>query len=359
MVGSGVALPKTRPQRVPLDTKDLYSRMQAASVFIDKLDSAGAPVSRGSGFFITPSQILTAFENIDGASNLRIVFPSGQTVTSDEVLAWNRWQDWAVLKVGATEAAPLKLAAAKSWNIGDRCYALGAAAGGRTILSGGIVGQSDQPRFGERMTISIVAAPDEIGAPVINQFGKAIGMIGGNVLPGVAFTNSSPSTSAPDSFTESYSAPGLTVPVQIVNIPPANQTANTLAQLFASGVFFPPLTARDRVGFAALALQVDRKNGPAWPRDVRSQFSLGQQTMSVFVNWKPKAKYKGTAEVHFFDLENHEFAHTPPLKVNIHPGQIDSAYWTVALKTFSPGIYRADVDLGAAPAWRQFFRVTP
>jgi len=359
VVGSGIALPKTRPERVPLDTKNLYSQMQAASVFVDKLDADGAPVSRGSGFFITPSQILTAFENIDGASNLRIVFPSGQTAPSNEVLAWNRWQDWAVLKVDSAQAAPLKLAAAKSWNIGDRCYSLGAADGGRTILSGGIVGQSNQSPVGERMTISIVAAPDEIGGPVINQFGEVIGMIGGNVLPGVAFTNSSPSVSAPGSLAPSYSAPGVTIPAEIVKIPPASQTARTLGQLFATGVFFPPLTANDQVGFAALALQIDRRNGPAWPRDVRSQFSLGQQSMSIFVNWKGKAKYKGTANVHFFDLESNEIAHTSPLKVNIHPGHIDSAYWTVALKTFSPGIYRVDVDLGDAPAWRQFFRITP
>jgi len=140
-----------------------------------------------------------------------------------------------------------------------------------------------------------------------------------------------------------------------------NQATKTFADLFASGVFFPPLAERDQVGFAALALQVDRKNGPVWPQGVRSQFSLGQQTMSVFVNWQAngKKKYKGLADVRFFDLDNREIAHTPPLKVNIHPGNIDSAYWTVQLNAFTPGVYRVDVDLGSAPAWREFFRITP
>jgi S1-C subfamily serine protease len=358
IVGNSAALPTNHPERVPLDTKDIYSQMQAASVFIDKLDSAGAPINRGSGFFIAPSQILTAFENIDEASTLRIVFPNGQTATSREVLAWNRWQDWAVLKIDSQGPPPLKLARANSWNIGDHCYALGAAGGGRTILTGGIVGKSNQPRFGERMTISIVGGKDDIGTPVVNQFGEAIGMMGGNVLPGVAFTNSPPNIGTPGLNTATFPAPGLTVPAEAIKVPSANQTAKTLAELLASGVFFPPLTARDRVGFAALALQVERKHGPVWPRDVRAQFSLGEQTMAVFVNWQAKAKYKGIADVHFFDLDGQEIAHTPPLKVNIRPGNIDSAYWTVALKTFSPGIYRVDVDLGGAPAWRQFFRVT-
>lgn len=360
VVGSGAAVPKSAPERVPLDTKDLYSRMQTASVFIEKVDSAGVTIGRGSGFFIGPSRILTAFESIDGASNLRIILPDGQTITSNEVLAWNRWQDWAVLKVGANETNFLKLAAAKSWSVGDHCFALGSSAGGRTILSGRILGQSDQPRFGKRMTISIVAAPDEIGGPVVNEFGDVIGIIGGNVLPGVAFTNGNQDTGMPGLMPVTFSAPGLTVPVDIVDVPSANLAPTTLSALFANGVFFPPLTEHDRIGFAALTSQVERKNGPAWPQGIRTEFSLSQQTMSVFVNWKAKGKekFKGIADAHFFDLDNKEIAHTPPLKVNIHGGNIDSTYWTFKLNVFAPGAYRADIDLDGAPAWRQFFRVT-
>lgn len=359
VAGSNAALPKSQAERVPLDPKDIYNQMEAASVFVDKLDSAGAHINRGSGFFIAPSQLLTAFENIDGASSLQIVFPNGQISVSNEVLAWNRWQDWAVLEVNSTGLAPLKLAPAKSWNVGDRCFSLGTASSGRTILSGGIIGESNQPRFGERMTTSIVAAPTEIGSPVVNQFGEVIGIVGGDILPGVSFTATSQGTGAPGIISPPSSAPGLTIPVEIFKLPSSNQSAKTLEDLLAIGVFFPPLTARDRVGFAALALQVERKNGPVWPRGVRSQFSLGDKNMALFVNWQSKAKYKGVASAHFFDLDNKEVGHTPPLKVNIHPGNIDSAYWTIPLETFAPGIYRVDVDLGGASAWRQFFRVYP
>jgi hypothetical protein len=286
--------------------------------------------------------------------------PDGQTIISNEVLAWNRWQDWAILKAGDNATHFLKLAAAKSWSVGDHCFALGSSAGGRTILSARILGQSDQPRFGKRMTISIVAAPDEIGGPVVNEFGDVIGIIGGNVLPGVAFTNGNQDTGMPGLMPVSFSAPGLTVPADIVDVPSENLASTTLAALFANGVFFPPLTERNRVGFAALTSQVERKSGPAWPQGARTEFSLSQQTMSVFVNWKAKGKekFKGIADAHFFDLDNKEIAHTPPLKVNIRAGNIDSTYWTFKLNVFTPGAYRADIDLDGAPAWRQFFRVT-
>lgn len=360
IVGANAAVPKSQPERVPLDPKDIYSQMQAASVFIDKLNASGAEIGRGSGFFIAPSQLLTAFEDIDGASALQIIFPDGRIAASNELLAWNRWQDWAVLSVPSPSPAPLKLAAAKSWAIGDRCYALGAASGGRTILSGGIIGETNQPRLGQRITISILPGANAIGAPVVNQFGEVIGLLGGNLLPGVNLANTSPSMGDPSVISASFSATGLAVPIEAVKMNSSASSATTLAALAASGAFISPLTARDQVGFAQLALQVERRaGGPAWPREMRSRFSLGEQTMSVFVNWEAKTKYKGTADVHFFDLDNKEIAHTPPLKVNIRPGNIDSTYWTVPLKSFSPGIYRVDVNLGGQPAWRQFFRITP
>ena len=45
--------------------------------------------------------IVTAFQNIDGASQVRIIFPDGHSQLTDQVLAWNRWQDWAILGVSA------------------------------------------------------------------------------------------------------------------------------------------------------------------------------------------------------------------------------------------------------------------
>lgn len=355
IVSSGTALPKMHPARIPLNAKDIYAQTQAATVFVDKLDASGTQTGRGSGFLLAPGRLVTTFENIDGASRLRIDFPSGQTVPANTVLAWNRWQDWAVLKVDAAGLPILKISQPKSWSVGDHCYTLGVSAGGRTILTAGIIGDTTQPRLGERISLSTFAEPSANGSPLVNQFGEVIGMLGGNLLPGLSATEPVNITALnlPSPTT------GLAVPIGAVKLPTADQHGSTLAELSANGTFVPPLEAHDQVGYAALAMQVERKRGPAWPRGVRTRFSLGERTMAVFINWAAKTKFKGFASVHFFNLDNKEIAHTAPLKVKIRPRHIESAYWTVRLTTFSPGIYRVDIDLGQKPAWREFFRITP
>lgn len=76
-----------------------------------------------------------------------------------------------------------------------------------------------------------------------------------------------------------------------------------------------------------------------------------------FINWMPKSKFKGVATLRFYDFNNKELAQSQPSNVNIHPGQFTNASWTVPLASFPTGTYRADIYLGDAPAWREFFRI--
>lgn len=359
IVSASSELPEPRPaQRIPLTPQNIYSETRAATVFVDKLNSAGERIGRGSGFFVAPSRLVTAFENIDGAAGLRIVFPNGQMAPANQVLAWNRWEDWAMLKVNwlGPHQAVLKLARAKSWNVGDRCYSLGVSAGGRTILGSNIIGDTNEPPLGERLMLSIAPGPKSIGSPVVNQFGDVIGVLSGSLLPSFGSVIATPVPGAPNSAIPSN---GLVVPIGAVSRPPADQSGSSLADLTARGVFMRPVQARDQVGYAALARHIDRKEGPAWPSDTGNEFSLSEQDMVVFINWETKTKYKGVTTVHFFDLGNKEISQTRPMKLKIRPGHIESSYWTIPLKSFSPGIYRVDIDLGGAPAWREFFRITP
>ena len=89
--------------RIPLNSTDIYREAQAATAFVEKMDTHGKEFGRGSGFSLGSGRVLTTFGNIDGASELRLVFGGGQTITTTQVIAWNRLQDWAVLKVDAPE----------------------------------------------------------------------------------------------------------------------------------------------------------------------------------------------------------------------------------------------------------------
>jgi len=95
----------------------------------------------------------------------------------------------------------------------------------------------------------------------------------------------------------------------------------------------------------------------AWPRDTRTQFSVSDRQMTVFVNWTPKVKFKGVVTARFYDLDNKQIGQSLPSKINLQPDQFPSTLWTVPLNGLVPGIYRIDVWLGDVPVWREFFRV--
>lgn len=88
-----------KPVRIALTPAQAYQRAVGGSVFLEKLNASGERLRTGSGFFVSDDMIVTAFQVIDGASKLRAVLPDGSAMEVTQVMAWNRRQDWAVLKV--------------------------------------------------------------------------------------------------------------------------------------------------------------------------------------------------------------------------------------------------------------------
>ncbi len=174
------------PPAPPPSTTDVYQRVVASSVFIGNFDSDGALLRQGSGFFMGQNLLLTAFQVIDGASSLQIDFPDGSRTTVNQVLTWNRRQDWAVLKVEAPKSPPLERAKAGSWKVGDVCYLLGAPnESSRTIQNVGITGFQDSAETGERLSLSWTGSRLTIGSPLLDDYGRVIGVLGGSLVPGV------------------------------------------------------------------------------------------------------------------------------------------------------------------------------
>ncbi len=59
------------PSRRLLNPPEIYSRAAAASVLIENVNRKGARRNVGTGFFIGPGRLLTAFQVIDGATKVR------------------------------------------------------------------------------------------------------------------------------------------------------------------------------------------------------------------------------------------------------------------------------------------------
>jgi S1-C subfamily serine protease len=98
-----------------LNPQEIYNRAAAASVLIENINQKAARRNVGTGFFVGPGRLLTAFQVIDGAAKVRIAGPQGRLIEATEVVAWNRRQDWIILKVALDSTATLERASANSW----------------------------------------------------------------------------------------------------------------------------------------------------------------------------------------------------------------------------------------------------
>lgn len=358
-----VAAPKppeatlTRPGLAP---SQIYQAALNATVFVERLDADGKPLGRASGFFIGEGQILTAFEAIDGATSLRLIFLDGRHVEVSGILSWNRWEDWAILKAEPVKTALLPRAQANSWAVGDRCFFLDVAeGGGRVIIDGNITGKSNPPRVGERINFTYAPGTAAIGSPLLNEYGDVIGVLGGSLIPGAGALEVGGLLSgrlAPG-LSVSYRDSGLATPTEIIPAPTSDARPMTLAELLAKGELLSPLARTDDVAFATLALNLDKRENPAWPSESREEFSHREQRMVVFVLWKSHQKYKGETVACIYDLDNRPRGQSKPLKLSLRPEQRTEAAWEFNIATLPTGIYRVDVLLGSSPAWRRFFRV--
>ena len=253
--GVGTTPPPAAP--IPPTPAEIYKEATAATVLLEKLDSAGRQIDRSSAFFICPGQLLTTFGGIDGAGGVRVLFVDGRAVDTSRLMSWNRLQDWAVLRIDATAAHCLKLAASKSWDVGENAYAIDlSSTGGRLIQPSTIIGYDSDPAIGERLNLSIPFDPNSVGGPVLNEFGEVIGMLGPSGL--ISWRGEA----KPPMAGSTVLAPmASVVPIDLVKLPAADAVPTTLAELMARGEFIMPLEGKEQVEFGVLALAIEHNKG--------------------------------------------------------------------------------------------------
>jgi hypothetical protein len=358
-----VAKPKPAPPPpvAPPTAADVYQQAVAASVFIDNQDSDGELLRQGSGFFIGKGLLLTAFQVIDGASSLQIDFPDGSRTTANQVLAWNRRQDWAILKVDAPKAPALERAKDGSWRVGDVCYLLGAPnESSRTIQNVGITGMQESAEAGGRLSTSWTGEPLSIGSPLLDNYGRVIGVLGGTLLPGIE------TLSRPDGreyilagvAIENGATP-LVVPISAIPEQLNSNQPVTLSALDAEGLFIRPVTRDTQVTNGVLCRNYRQLGHVAFtPEGQTSQFSRANDSLGVVITWTPNTKTKSTAQFQVYDIDNHLVGRTPLQKIDLEPRVTAYSAVKIALTSLKPGMYRIDLLLGDMPEWRGFFRVT-
>jgi hypothetical protein len=351
------------PVRRMLTPSEAYQRALSSVVSVERIDKRGDSLGVSSGFVAEAGVVLTAFESIDSASRVRVLLPDGKRLETDQILAWNRRQDWAALKVETGKTPPLPRATTNSWNVGDACTFLEMAPeGNRVINEVTIDGKNSFPGAGERLNLSTAPTEKAIGGPLMNEYGDVVAIVGGSLIPGASALNALAiqiPVARPGAMVVVRG--GMAVPISSVTFPTSANTATSLDTLAKNGELLPPVTAGRNVGYGQLARGLDKKGGIPWPMEGGEQFSHRDAKMTVYLTWDPKEKGKGMATVRIHDLDNHllnPVEQTKPLRVNFYPGEHPISSWQVGISTLPPGIYRVDVFLDEEPAWRSFFRIT-
>ncbi|HXX19197.1 MAG TPA: trypsin-like peptidase domain-containing protein [Candidatus Acidoferrum sp.] len=348
------------PAGPPMPTPgEVYQRAAAASVLVTSLDQNGDAISHGLGFFLEKNLVLTAFQVIDGASSLTVDLADGSHATINDLVAWNRSADWAILKVDSAQAQPLEKAAANSWRVGDLCYVLASLGqGSRTIQSVNITGLMGMAPAAQRLTISSSGAQETLGAPVLDSYGRLIGVLSGG-LAGMGSSRMGNWTSYLD--LEAGTVPVVepsVLPTALIPEAAMSQQPVTLSDLAARGTLMMPLSLKPQVATGSLSQDFKKMGGEAiFPVGSGSQFSRKQGTLAVVAVWGPTKKMKGTQQLRIYSVDNQLVAETPPGKLELSPRVTLYSAWKVAINSLQPGVYRVDVLADDEPQWRHYFRV--
>ena len=159
-----------------LTTEQIAEKALAATVYLEMKDNTGTTLGFGSGFFVKPNQIATNFHVIEGASQGTAKLVGKDTRYQIEgIIATDKDNDLAVLKVTADGIPPLSLGDSDTVNIGAKVYVAGNPKGLEGTFSDGLISRRERyPKKRLQMTAPI--SPGSSGGPVLNSAGKVIGI---------------------------------------------------------------------------------------------------------------------------------------------------------------------------------------
>jgi hypothetical protein len=321
----------------------LYERLDQATVVLRRSSKAARALGATSGFRPAVGLIYTAMSTLDNADEIHMVSHDGSEHPVTMVNAWNRGQHWAALSGGADVGVqPIAVAAATS--VGTRCFSLDSTPPtGRVLSECSITGQSTQGA-GPSLIATFATGRGVPGAPVLNEFGELIGLVGDLGRTGETEVAYSPGGST-------LGTP--IVPVRLINVD-ATATPVTLLDLRSRGVTIPAVISDEHAMSGGFG-RVDAK-GRLTSTEHHDQLSMREKAFAVFVMWSPKERLRGQMIVRFFDPDNRVVAESKPAKVDLRKDQTSTSSWTLPMLT-NPGTYRADVLLDNTPIWRGFLRI--
>jgi hypothetical protein len=338
--------PAAAPRR-PLSQSEVYERLKAVFVQLRVTPDPGSAGYGRAGFLMTPDSLATAFDAIDAIDGIQALLPDGTRQTLAAARAWSNLQDWAILAVSSVSATALKPAADEP-QVGDRCFTLDSeTTGARVLAECRVVGRADTPRGGARLIVNFVTGSGTVGAPVVNDFGELIGLVGAGLRPGIVRFR--------DMATARSALRGAPVIPQSALRRPQTEQVVSFDELRARRMMLPPVRESEHVFSAGFAGKIQRD--PIAPLDQRDQFSPADGKLFIFINWMAKQRLRGNIAIQISDEENSLIAQSPPGKADIRKETPTFQHWQVPVPA-AEGLYRVEILFNGTPVWRGFFRVS-
>jgi S1-C subfamily serine protease len=354
---AGTSPPKPEPKAEappkPPTLDEIFRATSPSLVSVQRFDGDGKRTDTASGFVIGKDQIATALQAIDGASRVEIEFANGRKVESDDIQAFSRAGDWAIVAAVTENVPALQTGDPSRIAVGERLIAFNFEGGARAIGGVDISGRHNAPEFGERIQFSPPIPPETAGGPLLDLSGKVVGIVGGSVLPGGRFDRHHMSINPALGMTMQISA---ATPISVL---PAHITdkGSKLGELVTRGALTSPLSDMEGLIYVGTAREAMANPADPLPRDV-SDFSRRDKQVWVFSEWLKKGKIsKGLVSAKVYDQQNRLRITVDPKKVSLSSTPLRSSF-TLSPSTVSPGIYRIDLYWDTRPVWRTFIRIT-
>ncbi len=161
---------------VPAQTAEQIAKTRVATVSLEMKDNTGKIISIGSGFFVRPNLIATNYHIIVGTVSGTAKIDDKDTLYNIEgFTAIDKANDLALLRVTAYGVKPLPLGNSDILRIGETVHVAHNSLG-EVIFWDGIIKNFRDKSTKERILMTASMKVGRSGVPVINRWGKVIGV---------------------------------------------------------------------------------------------------------------------------------------------------------------------------------------
>jgi S1-C subfamily serine protease len=168
------APPIPPPQRRPISTAAVASRITPATVSIIAIGPDGDTLGQGSGFLVRSSGVIVTNNHVvTGASRAIIILASGEVYDRVEALDADPAADVAVLKIPGY-GLPVAPVSTTIPPVGARVIAIGSPLGLSQTVSEGIVSAIRLVDGRQLVQISAPISPGSSGGPLMNDRGEVV-----------------------------------------------------------------------------------------------------------------------------------------------------------------------------------------